>query len=261
MTYQEFFNLYNGKSNVGNTTENKGECVGLSAVWIDALGLPHVWGHAKDLFANADEKFFDKILNTPDAVAQIGDIAVFGISYGKFGHTGVVHKPIDINTLEIFSQNDPLGSNCHLVKYTYKHIIGWLRPKVSHDCEAEKSQLRAERDTNWNLYQNERNAKITQEGVIDQQNKLIAEKQRTINDLESASIQYKDQIEKLTLEKTNAETALQLTKTTLSDTKVELSVCNGLLSNRKDIAKFASSELSAELKTRIDVSWITKLFL
>lgn len=249
MTYQDLFNQYSGKSNVGNTTENKGECVGLVAVWVDMLGLPHIWGHAKDLFTNADEKFFDKILNTPDAQAQTGDIIVW--TNGKFGHTAVCHKPIDINTFEALSQNDPIGSNCHLVTYNYLNIIGWLRPKTTEDKTQQIiDQLRAERDTNWNLYQNERNAKITQEGVIDQQNKLIFEKQRQIDDL----ILEKAKLEKDSNDLTDA-------KKKLGDMKVELDVCNGLLSNRKELAKYLSSELKTELRTRDDVSWITKLFL
>lgn len=129
MTFQTFLETYNGKRNVGNTTENKGECVGLSMVWVNELGLPHIWGHAKDLLANADEKFFEKILNTPDAVPKEGDIIVWGKSFnGTYGHTGIATSKGDVNTFECFEQNDPVGSNCHLKTYNYKAVIGWLRP-------------------------------------------------------------------------------------------------------------------------------------
>ena len=131
MNFSEFLNKYNGQQNVGNTTENKGQCVGLVAVWIDALSLPHVWGNAADLFANADEKFFDKILNTPEAIPQAGDIIVWSAKFnGTVGHTGIATGTADMNTLECFEQNDPLKSNCHLKVYKYSYVTGWLRPKT-----------------------------------------------------------------------------------------------------------------------------------
>ena len=132
MTFKDFLSQYNGQSNVGNTTINKGQCVGLVAVWIDALGLPHVWGNACDLFANADEQFFDKILNTPDAIPQAGDIIVWSAKFnGTVGHTGIATGTGDTKSFEAFVQNDPLGSNCHIKAYNnnYFAVTGWLRPK------------------------------------------------------------------------------------------------------------------------------------
>jgi hypothetical protein len=132
MTYSDFFTQYNGKTNVGNTSENKGQCVGLVAVWIDALGLSHVWGDACDLFVNADETFFDKILNTPDAIPQQGDIMVWSKKFnGTAGHTGIATGTASLDTFECFQQNDPTGSNCHIKSYTYDYVTGWLRPKQS----------------------------------------------------------------------------------------------------------------------------------
>ena len=132
LSFQEFLNKYNGQQNVGNTTENTGQCVGLVAVWVDALSLPHIWGNACDLFVNANEKFFTKILNTPDAIPQAGDIIVWSAKFnGTVGHTGIATGTADINTFECFEQNDPLKSNCHLKTYNYNFVTGWLRPKVS----------------------------------------------------------------------------------------------------------------------------------
>lgn len=134
MIFKEFLLQYNGQKNVGNTTENTGECVGLVAVWVDALGLSHIWGHAMDLFSNADEKYFEKILNTPEAIPQERDIVVWGKAFnGTFGHTGIATGTGDTNSFECFEQNDPLGSNCHLKTYKYTSVIGWLRPSLSQN--------------------------------------------------------------------------------------------------------------------------------
>lgn len=150
MTFQDFFNQYNGQSNVGNTTANRGQCVGLEAVWCDALGLPHIWGDACDLFVNADEKFYEKILNTPDAIPQEGDIIVWPLKFnGTAGHTGIATKNCTLANLECFEQNDPLGSNCHIKIYkgtSYTIVIGWLRPIVTVTAQSQIAQLQAQLD-------------------------------------------------------------------------------------------------------------------
>ncbi len=156
MTFQEFLNQYNGQPSVGNTTENKGQCVGLVAVWVDILGLPHIWGNACDLFANADEKFFEKILNTPDAIPQAGDIVIWSSKFnGTVGHTGLATGTGNTNTFECFEQNDPLGSGCHLKTYNYNGVIGWLRPLNIQNQQTVIDELRTARDNNWQLYQTE----------------------------------------------------------------------------------------------------------
>ena len=130
MTFDEFYNKYKGQKDVGNTAANKGECVGLSSLWMDNFGIAHVYGHAKDLYANAKTTDFAKIPNTPDAIVQKGDIVVWSANYnGTYGHTGVATGKADINTFECFEQNDPLGSTPHLKTYNYAYVTGWLRPK------------------------------------------------------------------------------------------------------------------------------------
>ncbi len=151
MTFKQFLDTYNGQSGVGNTNENKGQCVGLVAVYIDSLTLPHIWGDAKDLFANADEKFFDKVLNTLEAIPQQGDIIVWSSAFnGTVGHTGIATGTADLKTFEVFEQNDPLGSNSHLKTYpNYKFVIGWLKPKITNQ-QAELDKCRVDRDNHWN---------------------------------------------------------------------------------------------------------------
>lgn len=131
MTFDEFLAQYNGKTNVGNTTANKGQCVGLASVWIDILGGPHVWGDAKDMYANADPNFFEKIPNTPTGVPQKGDIVIWNGTFNRGpGHVAVATGKGDTKSFEVFEQNNPLGSNCHLRTYSnYNYVTGWLRPR------------------------------------------------------------------------------------------------------------------------------------
>lgn len=131
MTFDEFLAQYNGKTNVGNTPENKGECVGLASVWIDVLKGPHVWGNAKDMYQNADPNFFEKIPNSPTGVPQKGDIIIWNGTFNRGpGHVAIATGKGDTKTFEVFEQNNPLGSNCHLRTYpNYNYVTGWFRPR------------------------------------------------------------------------------------------------------------------------------------
>ena len=130
MTIQEFFDKYNNQPNVGNTPQNRGECVGLVSLWMDNFNIPHVYGHAKDLYVNAPDDYFAKIANTPDAIVQEGDMVVWGAGYnGTFGHTGIAKGKATVDKFDCFEQNDPLGSKPHIKTYNYAYVIGWLRFK------------------------------------------------------------------------------------------------------------------------------------
>lgn len=131
MTLSEFIKQYTGKSGVGNTPENMGECVGVSSLWMDNFNIAHVYGNAADLYKNAPTADFTKIPNTPDAIVQAGDIVIWGKGYnGTYGHTGVATGTnTDVNRFDCFQQNDPLGSTPHIKNYNYAYVTGWLRPK------------------------------------------------------------------------------------------------------------------------------------
>jgi len=132
---KDFINKWINKGGVGNTPQNKGQCVGLVNVWVSELGLDHIWGNAKDLWKNYNPKQFDFVLNTADAYPLAGDIVVWNEKMGGgYGHTAVatgVHKTEGKSTdwFEAFSQNDPTGSPCILKKYSYNNVIGFIRPK------------------------------------------------------------------------------------------------------------------------------------
>jgi CHAP domain-containing protein len=119
-----------GKFAVGNTAGNRGECVGLVEVWLDFLGMPHVWGNAKDLLANAPLPPYRVFLNQPTNFPEPGDVVVWGDTWGGgYGHTGIAVTAA-VMEMTIFQQNDPQGSTPHIKLYGYGGVKGWLRPKV-----------------------------------------------------------------------------------------------------------------------------------
>lgn len=134
MTLQAFIDKYSNPKEypVGDTDANLGQCVGLVEVWTDLLGLPHTWGNAKDLPANADRKAYDVFTaGTP----QPGDIFCFDGFYGEgVGHTGIVAQATP-TTVTLFQQNDPGGSIPHLKTYSYAHTVGWIHPKKINPTE------------------------------------------------------------------------------------------------------------------------------
>lgn len=180
MTLVEFIKQYYDVPNTGDTPQNQGQCVGLVEQWIDSLSLPHVWGNAKDLLANADPNSYDIVYNTPDGVPSYGDIFCFGSNYGGgVGHTGIVVAASQ-NIVTLFEQNDGLnGGTPQFKTYTYgtseNDALGWLHPKgVVVDEQSLIDAIRNQRDANWNLYQAELSKNTTlQQQLTDCQNKEV----------------------------------------------------------------------------------------
>lgn len=243
INFTDFFNRYNGQQNIGDTTENKGQCVGLVAVWIDELNLPHIWGNACDLFANADEQFFEKILNTPDGVPSAGDIIVWSAKFnGTVGHTGIATGTGDLNTFECFEQNDPTGSNCHLKVYNYLSVIGWLRPKELQDQQTLINELRADRDKNWNLYQGALTKQIELESAVESKNK-------SIDALTTENTSLKSTVEMVTKQNSEYSTSIQSLTAHLQEVEGQLQTCNALI-NKKDLAQYTTKQLVKEVFKR-----------
>ena len=69
---------------------------------------------------------YTKILNTPEAIPEKGDIIIWGVEAGPYGHIAIFDNG-DQNSFTSFDQNWPVGSICHLQKHNYKGVIGWLR--------------------------------------------------------------------------------------------------------------------------------------
>lgn len=128
-TLDEFVQANLGKANVGDTPENKGQCVGLIEVWLDNLHLPHVWGNAVDLLKNAPVASYGVYHNQAGNYPLAGDIVVWDATWGAgAGHTGVVLYASSMQ-LVVFEQNDPTGSPCIVATHGYTGVAGWLRPK------------------------------------------------------------------------------------------------------------------------------------
>jgi hypothetical protein len=69
---------------------------------------------------------YTKILNTPEAIPEKGDIIIWGVEAGPYGHIAIFDNG-DQNSFTSFDQNWPVGSICHLQKHNYKGVIGWLK--------------------------------------------------------------------------------------------------------------------------------------
>lgn len=129
MNLDDFIKKYTGVKNVGNTNENRGECVGLVAVYVDELKLSHIWGNGCDLYINASDKEWTKILNTPLNIPQKGDVIVWKkTSSNPYGHTGIFTSG-NVLYFNSFDQNLPTGSTPHIQAHTYLNVLGFLRPK------------------------------------------------------------------------------------------------------------------------------------
>lgn len=129
---QQFINQFNGQKGVGDTKENKGQCVGVIEEWLDdTLHLSHVWGDAMDLLRNADPNVYTAVYNSATGVPPRGAVLVFKKEFnGTVGHTGIVTKA-DVKTFELFEQNNPTGAGCRLHTYpNYAYVLGWIIPKT-----------------------------------------------------------------------------------------------------------------------------------
>lgn len=73
-------------------------------------------------------QLFDKIVNAPNNCPLRGDIIIWGTKIGPAGHIGIVNNA-NVNSLESFDANWPVGSNPHLVEHNYTGVLGWLRFK------------------------------------------------------------------------------------------------------------------------------------
>lgn len=136
--FNQFLGQYNNTFVEKEDDKNRNQCFDLAFAWMDALGIDRAAIRhelAYQIYENPVDltvKYFDLIPNTPSAVTQVGDIVVWNSKYnGGAGHVGMAGINANTDTTEIFSQNDPLGTNSHLKIYNYAYIDGFLRLKTS----------------------------------------------------------------------------------------------------------------------------------
>ena len=130
MTLQEFIAKYDGK---GIDWDNAYgfQCMDLYRQYtkevvggkqsIPVAGAVNVWD-------NYLPEVYTRTSNKPDNAPKPGDVVIWGIELGPFGHIAVCTEA-DTNNFTSFDQNFPLGSVCHLQKHTYFGVLGWLRPR------------------------------------------------------------------------------------------------------------------------------------
>jgi len=143
MTFDEFLKQYKGKyldfdGSYGN------QCFDLFQYYNkEVIGGGFVSGvGAKDIWNTYPKNLYTPIRNLPNNKPEKGDVVIWGGGYnGGVGHVAIATGRGDINLFEAFAQNDPLGSPSVLRKYSYDHVIGWLRPIPHVDYEALKAEL------------------------------------------------------------------------------------------------------------------------
>lgn len=145
MTVQEFFDKYNlrginfdgyyGNQCMDAYQQYNKEVIGAPSV--PANPAYKVWYY--NLYPLA---FYTKILNTPDAIPQKGDIIIWNPNLnGGSGHIAICYSA-DLYKFISFDQNFPsqgyydsygnfIGTGvCHFETHNYNYVYGWLRPKT-----------------------------------------------------------------------------------------------------------------------------------
>lgn len=126
--FQNFLQQYNGKY-VDWDGVYGAQCFDLVNKWSTYLGYRPFTGLYAYGIIDQTQGNYTKILNSPTAVPQAGDIIVWNSRYGGgYGHTAIATGIGDTNSFESFDQNYPTGSPAHLVRHSYDGVIGWLRP-------------------------------------------------------------------------------------------------------------------------------------
>lgn len=128
-------NALHGNRKFGVTGPDYGECTAVPhSLQREVLGLPIVYGNAKDIFANGSTEHYYKLagnvqIEAGDIVVQGGD-PVLGTSY-LFGHVFVADRPsAPGQPIWGYSQNYPTGREPHYRAFPRNGLIGVLRAKV-----------------------------------------------------------------------------------------------------------------------------------
>ena len=111
------------------------QCMDLYRQFVkECLGFPQspAVNGAKDVWNTYLTNYFDRIENTLTAVPIKGDIVIWGVGVGPYGHIAVC-KDGTQQEFTSFDQNWPVGSLCHFQKHNYNNVLGWLRVKTIED--------------------------------------------------------------------------------------------------------------------------------
>ena len=137
MNFDDFVKKYKGKA-----TDYDGgcgvQCVDLAKLYIDkVLGIkPQSIGNAEAYWNRYNElsylnKNFDRIANTSSFIPQKGDVVVWGLKHGKYGHIAIADGVGNTSYFYSYDQNwGGKGQGMTRIRHTYKSgFEGVLRPK------------------------------------------------------------------------------------------------------------------------------------
>lgn len=227
MTIDEFFNKWNNKP-ADFDGYYGAQCVDIIQYYNqEVFGGPFLSGAgAADLWETYPVDFYQRVLNTIDAIPQKGDIVIWKKTTTlPFGHISIFRDG-DINKFTSFDQNWPTGSNSHFVDHNYlkPEVLGWLHP-IKNQIGSETYYLGI--DLN-----NKESVKVcvaTWKDVVDGKYVKIEEMQKKVDEvknlLSKTVSDYKNQIlaKEVTIGNLNGQiTELQKEKNKLAD---DLSVC------------------------------------
>jgi len=149
MNFDEFVKTYNGKA----TDYDKAygvQCVDLAKLYIDKVLriTPQSIGNAEAYWNRYNElpylkNNFDRIANNPTFIPQKGDLVVWGLKHGKYGHIAVADGVGTTSYFYSYDQNwGGKGQGMTRVKHTYKSgFEGVLRPKNQTNIVTNKYQV------------------------------------------------------------------------------------------------------------------------
>lgn len=152
MTFQDFFNKYNGKY-VDWDGYYGAQCVDLAQYYAkEVVGANPFTGNAKDIPYTYNPKYYDWIVNSITAVPQKGDIIIWGAKVGGgYGHIAICNTA-NILSFTSMDQNWPLNTPAHLQTHSdlYYGVLGWLRPKQPVQVITDRQALIQIKDLNIN---------------------------------------------------------------------------------------------------------------
>lgn len=133
MIIKEFFDAYLGlwiESNKSSDQSTNDQCVDLWRVYNrKVIKAPDIFGNPPKLWDNYQSDFYERIVNTPTFIPQLGDVPIWKKAYGGIGHIAICTDIADLKTFTSFDQNDPIGEPAHYQPHTYANVQGFLRPK------------------------------------------------------------------------------------------------------------------------------------
>ena len=133
MNISDFFSKYNGKA-LDRDGAYGAQCMDLYNQYQQEVMeiKPRGASYAKYVWTTYDSNNFEKIINTPNFVPRLGDVAVWiaDKSNEYLGHVSICTGKGDVNSFESFDQNWEYKQYCRYVWHNYYNgFAGVLRPK------------------------------------------------------------------------------------------------------------------------------------